>query len=144
VAVQGDQHSDGSKDRRPINLMAREANNKRLAEQVGCVVKKDGASIEWRHTPSPTPGSPPLLHRLRVQHDDCYTIWDMHFGAEDWVRSPRPSGRWTIEEVEAWLAARVPNEPCPCRWGSRPCIALGGLGHAGRHPWARLTEPRSS
>lgn len=144
MAVHRAQHSDGSQDRRPTNRMAREANNKRLAEQVGCVVKKDGASIEWRHTLSPTPGDPPLLQRLRVQHDDCYTIWDMHFGAEDWVRSPRPSGRWTIEEVEAWLAARVPNEPCPSRWGRRRCIALGGLGHAGRHKWARPTEPRLS
>jgi hypothetical protein len=144
VAVQGDPHSDGGHRRRTSQLRGREANNRRLAAQVGCAVKKDDASIEWRHTPSPTPGGAPLLQRLRVEHDDCYSIWDMHFGAEDWVRSPRPSGRWTIEEVEAWLAARVPNEPCPSRWGRRRCIALGGLGHAGRHKWARATEAQSS
>lgn len=144
MPVQGDQPSDGTQDRRPINLMAREANNKRLAEQVGCVVKKDGASIEWRQTPSPSPGGPPLLRRLPVDHDDCYSIWDLHFGAEGWVPSPRPSGRWTIEEVEAWLAAREPNEPCPSRWGRRPCITLGGLGHTGPHKWARLTDRQSS
>lgn len=144
MAVHGDPASDGAQHRRPGHLIDREANNRRLAEHLGCVVKKDDASIEWTRTPNPTPGGAPLLQRLRVDHEDCYSIWDLHVGIDGWVRSPRSSGRWTIDEVEAWLAARLPNEPCPCRWGRRPCIAPGGLGHSGRHTWARPTNRPSS
>ena len=144
MAAHGDQHADGAQHRPPGHLVEREANSRRLAEQLGCEVKKDDASIEWTHTPNPIPGGAPLLQRFRVDHDDCYSIWDLHVGIEGWVRSPRPSGRWTIDEVEAWLAAQVPDEPCPCRWRRRPCIAPGGLGHGGPHTWARPTERPSS
>lgn len=92
-----------------MDLAGRELKNQRLAEQLGCMVKKDDATIEWTHTPNPIPGGAPLVHRVRVDHEDCYSIWDLHVGIDGWVRSPRPSGRWTIDEVEAWLAARLPN-----------------------------------
>jgi hypothetical protein len=122
-----------------VDLAGREFETRCLAEQLGCEVRRDQATLEWRWTRNPIPGAAPLKQRLPVDHHDRYTIWDLRFGLERWVRSPRSSGRWTIEEVEAWLAGQEPNGPCPSTRGRRPCIAVGGLGHRSPHAWASPT-----